>query len=388
MSNWPKKLLLETAEIVMTRVKPFEGTRRYVATGGLDGGELVLSEDVDFKSKPSRADLVAKRGDVLFARMQATNKVTLITDQTEDCIWSTGFVTLRSKPCLSSRYLLHYLASPLFQTLKDAHCTGATQKSLPNDGLKKITIPLPPISEQERIANLLDKANELRKLRGQANGRTTNLIPALFYEMFGDPEINPKNWPIRRTGDLMVACDYGTSHKANDQGRGIVVLRMGNVTSGGELDLSDIKAVELSDDELAKQLLQPSDVLFNRTNSRELVGKTGLWDGRIEAVAASYFIRVRFNPNVEHPQHFTTFMNLPTMKHRLAKIARGAVGQANINSKELRSIELPVPPILVQKEFANRVSEIRSMQAEQTASRKRLDDLFQSMLHRAFKGEL
>ena len=266
--------------------------------------------------------------------------------------------------------------------------TGAAQPQITRTSLSRVSIPIPPLSEQERIARLLDEADELRKLRTEIDSHTGALISALFHNMFGDPESNPKQWPIKRAGDLMVTCDYGTSQKANDQGRGIAVLRMGNVTNEGELDLSDIKTVELSDEDLIKQRLRPGDVLFNRTNSRELVGKTGLWDGHTEAVAASYFIRVRFNSDAEHPQHFTTFMNLPTMKHRLAKIARGAVGQANINSKELRSIELPVPPLSLQKEFADRVSKIRSMKAEQAASRKRLDDLFQSMLHRAFKGEL
>ena len=163
---------------------------------------------------------------------------------------------------------------------------------------------------------------------------------------------------------------------------------MGNVTSKGELDLENLKNVELADDELVKQVLRVGDVLFNRTNSRELVGKTGLWDGRVEAVAASYFIRVRFRPNAEHPQHFTTFMNLPSMKRRLAEMARGAIGQANINAQELRSIKIPVPPLPLQKEFATRVTEIRAMQYEQVACRRGLDGLFQSMLHRAFAGEL
>jgi hypothetical protein len=136
------------------------------------------------------------------------------------------------------------------------------------------------------------------------------------------------------------------------------------------LDLEELKTVELADGELAKQRLQVGDVLFNRTNSRELVGKTGMWDGRLEAVPASYFIRIRFRAHAEHPQHFTTFMNLPSMKRRLAEMARGAVGQANINSRELKSIEFPVPPIKLQYEFAARVSEIRSMQVEQAASQR------------------
>ena len=113
-----------------------------------------------------------------------------------------------------------------------------------------------------------------------------------------------------------------------------------------------------------------------------------MWDGRFDAVAASYFIRVRFRDDIEHPQHFATFMNLPLMKERLAKMARGAVGQANINSKELQSIEFPVPPIALQRAFADRVIEIGALEAEQASCRDRLDDLFQSMLQRAFEGEL
>ena len=156
----------------------------------------------------------------------------------------------------------------------------------------------------------------------------------------------------------------------------------------GDLDLGDLKTVELKDPELSKQTLRDGDVLFNRTNSRDLVGKTGCWDGRFEAVAASYFIRVRFRPEAEHPQHFTTFMNLPSMKRRLAEMARGAVGQANINAKELRSIRLPVPPLRLQEEFAKHISEVRELEIQQTTARQQLDDLFKSMLHRAFSGEL
>ena len=189
-------------------------------------------------------------------------------------------------------------------------------------------------------------------------------------------------------GELIEECDYGTSQKANEEGRGVPVLRMGNVATDGLLDLDNMKWVELANSELVKQRLQAGDILFNRTNSRELVGKTGMWDGRFEAVAASYFIRVRFHPTIEHPQHFTTFMNLPFMKQKLAEMARGAVGQANINSKELKSIIVPVPPMALQNVFAQRVTEIRELEASQATSRTHLDALFQSMLHRAFNGDL
>jgi type I restriction enzyme, S subunit len=301
---------------------------------------------------------------------------------------STEFHVLRPGQDVLPEWIFSYIRQPVFREQAAKNFTGsAGQQRVPSDFLANSKIPLPPLSEQERIVKLLDEADELRKLREQADKRSAELIPALFEEMFGDPATNPKGWPIKNAGELMSACDYGTSQKANEEGRGICVLRMGNVTTDGRLDLTSLKTVELSTSELQRQLLQDGDVLFNRTNSRDLVGKTGMWDGRFEAVAASYFIRLRFQKEAEHPQHFTIFMNLPFMKKKLAEMARGAVGQANINSKELQSILVPVPPIQLQYEFAARVSDLRSLESSEAASRKNLDALFQSLLHWAFAGE-
>lgn len=287
---------------------------------------------------------------------------------------------------LMPRYLLLFLLSKAEYFERAG--VGATVKGLTIADYQRLNIVLPPLAEQERIVKLLDEADDLRKLRAQADRRTANLIPALFHEMFGDPISNPNEWPVKLADEFIKTCEYGTSQKANEAGRGITVLRMNNVRSDGQLDLAEIKTVELGANELSKQRLQIGDVLFNRTNSRELVGKTGMWDGRFEAVAASYFIRIRVCDDIEDPLHFTTFMNTPFMKRRLAEMARGAVGQANINAKELRSIRVPVPPLRLQKEFARLVTEMRGMEAEQVSSSRRLEDLFQSLLQRAFRGEL
>jgi type I restriction enzyme S subunit len=302
---------------------------------------------------------------------------------------STEFHVLRPTSTVLSEWVFAFIRQPGFRAEARLNFTGtAGQRRVPLEFMRRVPISIPPLVEQERIVKLLDEADELRKLRAQADSTSVALIPALFQEVFGDPATNPKGWPLRPAGELMAACDYGTSQKANDDGRGITVLRMGNVQTTGELDLRDLKVVELPGAELAKQKLEDGDVLFNRTNSRDLVGKTGMWDGRIPAVAASYFIRVRFDRNVEHPQHFTTFMNLRFMKQQLAEMARGAVGQANINAKELKSIRVPVPPLGLQEQFAQRVTEIRALKSAQAQSRRRLDDLYQSMLHGAFSGEL
>ena len=305
-----------------------------------------------------------------------------------------GKALLNQRVCRLQSFSHDLIADYIFYGINDHlreienNTSFVTVKHLSSKQIAGIEIAVPPLGEQKRIANLLDEADTLRKLRAKADSRTNGLIAALFQEMFGDPATNSKGWPLLPAGELMDACDYGTSQKANDLGRGIVVLRMGNVTTTGELKLDDLKTVELAEGELARQRLRAGDILFNRTNSRELVGKTGMWDGRFEAVAASYFIRARFRPDVEHPQHFTTFMNLPYMKRRLAEMARGAIGQANINAEELKSIPVPVPPMALQTEFAKQVTEIRELESQQGVCRRSLECLFNSMLHRAFNGGL
>ena len=115
---------------------------------------------------------------------------------------------------------------------------------------------------------------------------------------------------------------------------------MGNLTYDGDLDHTNPKHVALSGAEITKYGLRAGDILFNRTNSRELVGKTGLWDGRFPAVAASYFVRLRLDESRVDPTYVWAAMNSTAMNRRLFTMARGAIGQANINARELKSIPL------------------------------------------------
>lgn len=139
--------------------------------------------------------------------------------------------------------------------------------------------------------------------------------------------------------------------------------RGGGWSRYGTLDLNNLKYAPLSDGDLGKFGVEEGDILFNRTNSKELVGKTGLWDGRFTAAAAaSYFIRLRVNRDVVCPKWVWRFMNSAPMKNHLCATARGAIGQANINSEELKSFILPLPPLDEQQRIVgllDRAAEIR-----------------------------
>ena len=229
--------------------------------------------------------------------------------------------------------------------------TGARMPRTDMKALMSLHVPLPPLDEQRRIVGILNRAAKIERLRSQARERLQELIPALFIKMFGDPVVNPMRWKVHALGEFCTSTQYGTSRKANDRSEGVPVLRMGNITYHGDLDCTDLKCVTLSGSEFKKYALRPGDILFNRTNSKELVGKTGVWDGRFEAVAASYFIRLRLDETRVFPTYLWAFMNSAAIKTRLFAMARGAIGQANINAKELRSLPLPVPPVSLQQRY-------------------------------------
>ena len=254
--------------------------------------------------------------------------------------------------------------------------------------LKEQVIPVFAPSEQRRIVEILDEADQLRRLRREADAKAARILPALFLKMFGDPATNPMGWDLTTIGNVTSAIDYGTSTKSSDDGSGMPLIRMGNVDYNGHLDLRNLKHIQLSESEVARFRLWDGDILFNRTNSKELVGKTGLWDVDIEALAASYFIRIRVDCEQVTPTFFWAFMNCSYMKKVLRLTARGAIGQANINSSELRALVMYKPPLDQQHLFTNRWKQIRATIPQRVSDQTDLDSLFATLLQRAFSGQL
>lgn len=261
-----------------------------------------------------------------------------------------GFANLICGEHILPEYLAYWLHDQRKRLIQLAG--GTTFKELPKSTLKKVRIPLPSLNEQRRIVGILNRAAKIEQLRKQAQERLREFIPALFVKMFGDPADNHMGWEMRPLGTFCILTQYGTSKKATDQADGLPVLRMGNVTYIGDLDCTELKWVALSESETEKYLLKKGDILFNRTNSKELVGKTGIWDGRFDAVAASYFIRLRVDKTSVCPTFVWAFMNSSSTKKRLFETARGAIGQANINAEEIKSLMLPVPPLDLQRIFS------------------------------------
>lgn len=248
----------------------------------------------------------------------------------------------------------------------------------------ELSVPWFSLPEQRRIVDILSRAEGIVRLRREAEKKAAELIPALFLDMFGDPATNPKGWPMETVGDVIESADYGSSTKSSEDGSGLPLIRMGNVDYAGTLNLSDLKFVNLPDSEAEKYRLRDGDILFNRTNSKELVGKTGMWSNEREAVVASYFIRLRVDRDRLHPSYLWAFMNSRHMKRVIFDTARGAIGQANINSKELKAFPVAVPPLTLQQSYATRLADIRSIQSQQAAATATAQATFDALLAQVF----
>jgi type I restriction enzyme S subunit len=273
---------------------------------------------------------------------------------------SVGAFCAIIRPCEEATapgYVAAWLKSPWFRAWT-RRSEGINIKNIRRSELEQLDVPLPHLTEQRRIVDILDRTVSIRRLRRQARETVQLVIPALFSKMFGDPAISPMQWPMVPFGNLLEACDYGTSEKASEDGNGVPVIRMGNVSIDGFLDLNVLKYLPGSASDNHRYLLRNGDLLFNRTNSKELVGKMGLWDASFDAVAASYFIRIRVNAGNILSELVWAFFNTPYMKRRLFETARGAIGQANINSKELKSFAVPVPPMALQHAFVTKVASV------------------------------
>lgn len=287
---------------------------------------------------------------------------------------------------LFPRYLLLFLLSKA-EYFEQAG-VGATVKGLTIADYQNLKIPVPPLAEQERIVKLLDEADELRKLRTQADRRTADLIPALFHDMFGDTGHMVDNArPLSEVAEVVSGVAKG--RRFNGQ-KPVTVpyIRVANVQAG-YLNFEEIKTIEALPSEVRELTLKKGDVLLTEGGDFDKLGRGALWEHEIpNCIHQNHVFRVRAETAKLLPIYFEKFLQTASAKRYFLGCAKRTTNLASINMTQLRGLPVPVPPLSRQREFAARVAEIRAMEVQQAASRQRLDALFQSMLHSAFLGDL
>ena len=322
--------------------KPIEEDRfTYLGLEHLDSGSLKVTR-YGSEVAPIGEKLIMRKGDVLFGKRRAYQKKVAIAPF--DGIFSAHGMVLRPKEdVIDKDFFPLFISSDYFLDAAIKISVGSLSPTINWRDLKELEFELPNLDTQRRLAAVLWAMNETMDSYKELITATDELVKSQFIEMFGLPNDNVHEFDVGHIEDVVCDVHYGTSAKASEEGI-YTYLRMNNITYNGELDLSDIKKITVPEKELSGCIVRKGDVLFNRTNSRDLVGKTCTFNLNEPMIIAGYLIRLRMNGRIL-PEYLSTYLNLNSSKKMLMSMAKGAVGQANINAQEVKAIELVIPPM-------------------------------------------
>ena len=292
----------------------------------------------------------------------------------------TYILTKKENINVNIKYIYYFLDKYL-GTLRSLSIGGVI-KYIKLENLINPILKLPTIEFQNKIVKKLDTLKEILDISRKKLNMLSDFNKSLFTTMFGDIKTNDKNWEIKKLGEV-IQTQYGTSKKATSIVTGFPILRMNNITYSGEMDYRDLKYIELSDNEKEKFLLKKGELLFNRTNSKELVGKTGLFELDTPMAFAGYLIKMKPS-NLIHSKFLLFFMNSEFMKKLLYNKAKNIVGMANINAKELEDFSIILPPIELQNKFAERIEKIEKLKFEIEKSIEVAQNLYDSLISKYF----
>ncbi|MBI6062303.1 restriction endonuclease subunit S [Clostridium perfringens] len=284
-------------------------------------------------------------------------------------------------------YLKYSLSLPQHKPYYKKFAGGGLQINIGKEQILNLKIPISNIEIQRKVVEILDKSQELIDKRKKQIEELDLLIKSKFIEMFGDPVKNPLEWQKGKIADIIVKTQYGTSNKADEFNGDFKVLRMNNITYDGNWDFTSIKYINLDEKEQKKYLVYKGEVLFNRTNSKELVGKTAVYKEDEPMAYAGYLVKAIPNERA-NGEFISAYMNTKYVKDKLLNMAKNIVGMANINAEEFKKIDVYIPPIELQNQFADFVKQVDKLKFEMEKSLKELEDNFNSLMQKAFKGEL
>ncbi len=390
MSQWQKVPLNKVAEIERDSINPSaitDGTT-YVGLENIETGGLFVNVRKVTKGELASSKFAFTDKHILYGKLRPY--LAKIARPTFSGICSTDILPILPNSAINRDYLTHFLCQSSMIELATSRSTGANLPRLSPKILAEFLIPLPPIEQQKRIAAILDKAEELRRLRGQSIEQLDVLSRSLFIEMFGDPSKNPKGWEKVDLGSVgSVQGGLQVSASRSSLPCEISYLRVANVYRD-ELNLSEIKTIKATEPEIKRTLLQTNDILIveGHGNPNE-IGRCALWDGSIKnCIHQNHLIRLRCNLKQVHPTFVSRYMNSEWGRRDLLKAGKTTSGLNTISISNVRAVQLQLPPLSLQQEFAQRIELIDRLKTKHRESLAHLNTLFTSLQHRAFRGEL
>jgi type I restriction enzyme, S subunit len=255
----------------------------------------------------------------------------------------------------------------------------------------KISIPLPPLAEQKRIAAILDAADALRAKRRESLAQLDVLVQSTFLEMFGDPVTNPKRWDdsivLGEVAEIVSGITKGRKVTETNL-REVPYLAVANVQDG-HLKLESVKLIQATASEISRYLLQMNDLLLTEGGDPDKLGRGALWNNEIPAcIHQNHIFRVRLTNSKINPLYLSWIVGSQRGKKYFLRSAKQTTGIASINMTQLKAFPLLIPPLDLQNRFATLVEFIELHKTRLRTHLAELDTLFSSLQHRAFNGDL
>ena len=345
---------------------------------------------------PSRARKAIQTDDVLFATIRPTLKrIALVPPECNGAIASTGYCVLRcDKTKAEPGFLYSFLITDHFNARMAGLERGASYPAVRDSDVTASWIPLPPLPEQKKIAEILSTVQRAIEEQERIIQTTTEMKKALMQKLFTEGLRNepkkqteigpiPESWEVVPLERAAESFQYGTSVKCGYDVQVKPVLRIPNVV-GGAVDIDDLKFGKPKPSEIGNLRLQSGDLLFVRTNGvKENAGRCSLFEDEIEdCYFASYLIRVRLDPRRLNSSFLNEYSRTEVGTSFLSgKAIRTADGKFNINSGTLKTMLIPVPSIHEQEEIARALALIDSKSSSARAKQSALQDLFRTLLH-------
>ena len=303
-----------------------------------------------------------------------------------------GFISiLRGNSSVFPRYLYYWMTLGATQH-KLRHC-GRQTTNISNMSIERalqLELPLPALAEQKRIAEILDKADAMRRKRRNVGTLTEDFLRAQFVELFGDPYRNPKSWPVKKLEEDS-QLQSGVTKGRKLEGKKTVdvpYMRVWNVQDA-HLRLGDIKNITVLETDVEKYRLETGDLLLTEGGDPDQLGRGAIWYSPIPVcIHQNHIFRVRANRDLVVPEFLSAMIGSEFCKRYFLKMAKQTTGIASINMRQLKACPVLLPPLNLQEKFSQ--IEKRFKQSVETLDKRfaEADTLFDSIAQKAFKGEL
>ena len=297
----------------------------------------------------------------------------------------TYIIESKDKAILSVRFLYYFLCEYI-DTLRN-NSIGGVIKYIKLSDLTDINFPLIPIKEQQRVVNILDKAEEIRTKKKLANEKLDEFLKSTFIDMFGDPVTNPKDFPTQKLNDI-ATLKNGINFLKGDSGFKVKCLGVSNFKDNNFIvDSTNFNVVEVSNKPSEDYYLKKNDIVFVRSNgSKELVGRTVLIKTEEKIVFSGFCIRCRLTSNM-NPIYLLMLLKTESMKNAFSHDGHGC-NIKSLNQQMLGNLDIIISPLELQNQFAQIVQKVEAQKEKNQKVIEQMDNLFNSLMQQAFKGEL